>query len=37
LKTEGAAALKEQFPGIEKFLADFMGTKPPMTDAEVVN
>ena len=37
LKTEGAAALKEQFPGIEKFLADFMGTKPPVTSAEVVD
>jgi predicted transcriptional regulator len=36
LKTEGAAALVEQFPGIEKFLADFMGTKPPVTSAEVV-
>ena len=35
LKTEGAAALKEQFPGIEKFLADFMGTTLPVTGAEV--
>lgn len=25
LKTEGAAALIEQFPGIEKFMQDFMG------------
>ena len=35
LKTEGAAVLKEQFPGIEKFLADFMGTTPPITDAKI--
>ena len=36
LKIEGAAILKEQFPGIEKFLADFMGATPPVTGAEVV-
>ena len=35
LKTEGAAALKDQFPGIEKFLADFMGTTLPTTSAKV--
>lgn len=34
LKTEGAAALKEQFPDIEKFLQDLMGGAKPATSAE---
>ena len=29
LKTEGAAALKENFPGIEAFLQDLMGKNTP--------
>lgn len=29
LKTEGAAALKENFPGIEAFLNDFLGKNTP--------
>ncbi len=29
LKTEGAAALKENFPGIEAFLNDLMGKNSP--------
>ncbi len=29
LKTEGAAALKENFPGIEAFLNDLMGKNTP--------
>ncbi|MCU0471354.1 MAG: YtxH domain-containing protein [Arcicella sp.] len=32
LKTEGAAALKEQFPDIEKFLQDLMGNKGTETE-----
>ncbi len=36
LKTEGAAALKEQFPDIEKFLQDLMGGAKPATSAEGV-
>ena len=36
LKTEGAAALKEQFPDIEKFLQDLMGGVKPTTGAEEV-
>ncbi len=28
LKTEGAAALIDKFPGIEKFLGELMGIKP---------
>ncbi|MES2517690.1 MAG: YtxH domain-containing protein [Bacteroidota bacterium] len=36
LKTEGAAALKEQFPDIEKFLQDLMGGAKPATSTEPV-
>jgi uncharacterized protein YicC (UPF0701 family) len=36
LKTEGAAALKEQFPDIEKFLQDLMGGTKPATSADGV-